>query len=78
LVKAATGKDQVQKCTFQDLLREVVVDEGGLQSEIPGRVEAVDLILWRLGSCLAHCQQIWKEGKVGLRFDWTLKLRNFK
>merc|ERR1719300_184357 len=42
----------------QHLLAEVVVDEGGLQGQVPRTVEAGALLLGRLGGCLRNSQQI--------------------
>ena len=46
----------------QHLLREVVVDVGGLQGEGGRRIDP-RLIMWRLLGLLTHCQQVcvWRE-----------------
>ena len=48
---------------LQDLLREVVIDERCLKSEIAGRIQAVALILGRLSGSFAHGQQIWNTNE---------------
>ena len=59
----------------QHLLAEVVVDEGGLQGQVPRTVEARALLLGRLGGCLRNSQQI--KLCVVTFVKENLKMRNF-
>ncbi len=59
---------------LQHLLREVVVDEGGLKGQVARRVQAVALVLRRLGRSLANSQQIC-NAKKGI---YITKRRIFK
>ena len=43
---------------LQHLLGEIVVDEGGLQSQIPGRIQAAAFFLWWLCSGLTDSEKI--------------------
>lgn len=46
---------------FQNLLREIVIDERGLKGQVSWRVQTIAFFLRRFGGGLADCQKIWKK-----------------
>jgi len=49
--------------SFENLLREIVIDKCRFQRQVSGRIETVAIILRRLRRSFVHRQKIWVEGR---------------
>lgn len=49
---------------FEDLLGEIMIDEGGLKSEVPGGVDAGALLLRGFGGSFTHGKKVCEKTNI--------------
>ena len=62
---------------FKHLLGEVMVDEGRLQSKIPGRVDS-RFVLWWFRGRFTNCQQVCVQQRGNKNTDINISLINLR